>query len=379
MNKNSVRRVATAKQSAKNKIMNKKSGNNLSRVQNLTMNSGIGPIKGVATSYSRKITTVQPKIGRSAKSFRVKHRELVLASINGASTFTVQSVIQLNPGLPATFPWLAPQAGQWEQYIVHKLHAIYTPLVATSTAGTLTLSPDYDASDPTPTTETQLSDNYDTVEDSIWQDIECVLDLAGMMGGVARKFVRPCAIAGDIKTFDVGKLFVATNNGAANPMGKLWLDYDFEFFVPQNSPSPATVPQQTSFFTQAATETWINTTPKAIVWDSLIFDPLGIGAPSSGVFTPPAGCYKIECSATFADSGTEAFAADMYLYKNGAALSKTVESNFDLASVANCVSNCSFSAVLPMNGTDTFQIQVTLFGSAGTLTTNQAQLTVSLA
>jgi hypothetical protein len=369
------------------KIMPKKSGSKrgtLGGVQNITkMNTGIGPVKGVSASYSRKITTVAPRIIKSGKSFRVQHRELVNSSVSGSATFAIQNSLALNPGLAATFPWLAPQAGQWEQYVVHKLSAIYTPLAPTSTAGTVTISPDYDASDPTPTSEIQLSDNYDTVEDSVWQDIVCLLDVGAMMASGPRKFVRPCQVAGDIKTFDIGKLFVATNNGSSAAVGKLWLDYDFEFFVPQNSPSPSTFPQQTSFFTLNGNQTFTSNTPTPLDWDTTVFDPLNIGPPNAGVFTPPAGVYRIEAQVTGRDSASEAFEIVTYLYKNGATLSKVVGSNvnFDGALGTYVTGSVSLLGVLALNGSDTFNIEVELIGSAGTLIAfgEFCQLLVSLA
>jgi hypothetical protein len=370
------------------KITSKKSGQSrgvLGNVQNVTkMNTGIGPVKGVSTSYSRKLTTVAPKItrGNNGKSCRIAHRELILASIPGSTTFTVQSVISLNPGLSASFPWLAPQAGQWEQYKVHKLNAIYTPLAPTSTQGTLTLSPDYDASDPTPTTETQLSDNLDTVEDSCWQDIECVLDVAAMMGLGPRKYVRPCAIAGDIKTFDVGKLFVASNNETGTTaIGKLWLDYDFEFFVPQNSPNPDTYPQQTSFFTRNANETFTSTTAAPLQFDSVIYDPLNFGPIAAGVFTPPAGVYRIEYQGSFQDSSNEEFVVDVQFLKNSATLLKGIGTIGNFSVPATGGYSVSIVGVIAFNGTDTFEVSVTLDGTSGTLLAVGAnqQLVISLA
>jgi hypothetical protein len=329
------------------------------------------------------MVTVQPKISRTAKSFRVAHRELVQASIPGSTTFTVQSAFSLNPGLPNTFPWLAPQAGQWEQYIVHALRAIYVPLAPTSTQGTLTISPDYDASDPTPTTEVQLSDNYDTVEDSCWQDIVCVLDVAAMMGSGPRKYVRPCAIAGDIKTFDIGKIFVASNNETGTTaIGKLWLDYDFEFFVPQNSPSPSTYPQQTSFGTQSLSQTFTTATPTNVTWQSLEFDPLNIGLPSSGAFTPPAGTYLVEAVVTAQDATSESFDFLIQFLKNGSPLLYGIAASYVGTTLgAGQTESLSIIGVIPLNGTDTISVSANLTGAAGVLTSiaAQSQILFSLA
>ena len=353
------------------------------RGQNLD-GSGFGRPQMVGAAVSRRIQSTAPRITRTARGMRIQHRELVVPTIAGATTFTVQNRLALNPGLAATFPWLAPQAIQWQEYTCHALRAEYIPIAPTSKAGDVIISPDYDASDPTPTTELQISDNYDTVEDSCWRDIEVNLTPSAMHPIGPRKYVRPCAIAGDIKTYDVGALFVAVNNEAdTTSVGKMWLEYDFEFFVPQNSPSPATFPQGTSFFTNHASTAFTTTVAKAVPWDTIVFDPLTLGTPAAGVFTPPAGCYKIQAQITSEDSVAETFQGVVEILKNGAVLTNRARCNFLDASVAAVgeIDPMFVQAVVPMNGTDTFQVQLTLTGAAGSLTTvaNSCQLIVSLA
>jgi len=357
---------------------------NLRRGNRRSDGFGMGAPQMVGAAVSRRIQSTAPQIIRTSKGMRIRHRELVVSSIAGATTFTVQNRLALNPGLASVFPWLAPQAQQWEEYTCHALRAEYIPIAPTSTAGDVIISPDYNASDPTPTTETQISDNVDTVEDSCWRDIEVNLTPSSMHPIGPRKYVRPCAVAGDIKTYDVGVLFVAVNNETGtSAVGKLWVEYDFEFFVPQNSPSPATTSQQTSFFSNHAATGFTTATPKAVPWDTLVFDPLNIGPVAAGVFTPPAGCYKIFAQVTCEDSSAETFQGQLEILKNGASLASKVRCNFLDASVAAVgeIDVLVVEAVVPMNGTDTFQVQLTLTGAGGTLTSvaDSCQLIVSLA
>jgi len=339
--------------------------------------------EGVAAAYSRRIVSQNPQIMRQGnKSFRVKHRELVTSSINAFTSFTVTSVLQINPGIAATFPWLAPQANQWEQYICHKLDLIYVPIVATSFAGDVFLSPEYDSSEPTPTTEAQISDNADTVVDNVWKSIVCCLDPEAMNGIGPRHYVRPCAIAGDIKTFDVAKIFVATNNASSNntPCGKLYIEYDFEFFKPQNSPSPDTYPQQTSYFTAANTS--LTTATATVVNWTTAYDPLNIATvtSSSPSYTPPAGTYRVEATVTVSDTSDETFSGTISIYKNGALFGYAVN-EWISAGIANNLINVSVFAVVPLNGTDTLSVVVDATGAAGTLSVpaHTSQLVISLA
>lgn len=328
--------------------------------------------------------TMEPKITRGAKSFRIAHRELVAASVAGSTTFTVQNFLKLNPGLAATFPWLAPQAAQWEQYRCNKLLACWVPIAPTSTQGDIILSPNYDASDPQPTTETQASNNYGAIINPCWQPACLQFDLSGMMGLGPRRFVRTCAVAGDVKTFDIGTLAVCSNNETGTTViGKLFLEYDFEFFIPQNDPSPATSSLYTSFLTRAAAQTIPTGVVTAIDYDTTVFDPLGLGTDAAGVFTPPAGAYLIRANASCNDSGSEAFSASIELYKNGATMTPRVLSTFNIPAPISSAQkfNLDIIGVIACNGTDTFAVYATLVGAAGTLTViaNSAQLVVSLA
>jgi len=245
------------------------------------------------------------------------------------------------------------------------------------------MAPTYDASDPSPSTEAEMSTFQDIVEDAAWKNIECRLDPRAMHPDGPRKYVRSALVAGtDIKTYDVGAFILATNDGAS-ATGKLWVDYDVELYVPHLYATTDTgVPQQTDLYTQHATQTFTTGTPAALAWDTNIFDPLVIGAGSSGIFTPPQGVYRIETQCSFADSTSELWSAQTELLKNGSSLSKVIKSRVAEASIAgnSGALSCVLMGVISCNGTDTFQIQVTLSGAAGTLTAvaDESQMIVSL-
>jgi hypothetical protein len=241
------------------------------------------------------------------------------------------------------------------------------------------MSPDYDASDPTPTTEVQAGNNAGTVQDSCWANIRLRLDPQAMMGLGPRRFVRQSAVAGDVKTFDVGKLFVCSNNQTGTTViGKLWLEYDIEFFVPQNSPNTDTIPQGTSEFLLNAPVTFTSTVAKALQYDTIAFDPLGVGLPVAGAFTPPAGSYTAQAILSVEDTAAETFTVQVNLYKNGApvALVQSLERSTVTAAGYFTI---PLNGVVNCNGTDTFGIAVTMTGAAGTLTCNYASLLLTLA
>jgi hypothetical protein len=355
----------------------------------------MGAEQGVAAAYSRRIQTAQPRItSLPGKSYRVVHRELVSASIAGSTTFTVQSALSINPGLSVTFPWLAPQAIQWEQYICHRLDVIWVPFAPTSTQGDVIISPEYDASELTPTTETQVSDSQDTVIDSCWKSIVCCLDPAAMQGLGPRRFVRGNALAGDIKTYDVAKVYVATNNETGTTaIGKLYIEYDFEFFKPQNSPSGLSSSTQVSQYTITSNATLTSGVATPALFAVITYDPLNFGAAVAGVFTPPAGVYKIEGCIGFSqtDDGAGSCAVDwlVQIFKNGALVTNEQSQSSTISSIINVLVysiEVPFNGIISMNGTDTFQIQVTATNNGGTgtatartLVGTRAQLLISLA
>jgi len=99
------------------------------------------------------------------------------------------------------------------------------------------MAPDYDAADVAPVSEQIISNYAEIVEDAPWKDICCVLRPSGMHALGPKKFVRFSTVAStDIKTYDVGTLFLATVDGTAVNWGKLWVEYDIEFFEPQLNP-----------------------------------------------------------------------------------------------------------------------------------------------
>lgn len=192
----------------------------------------------VAAAYATGQKTSEPKITASRGHSRIIHRELV-ASIAGTTAFTIAQTLALNPGIAATFPWLATQAVGWEQYRFNRLDFEYFTRTGSNVPGSIMLVPDYDAGDSAPLTEQIASAFEDVVEDAPWKDLCCKLRPRAMHSMGPKKFVRtgPLPAGQDIKTTDVGNLFLATTDGTAVSWGKLWVEYDIEFFTPQLPPA----------------------------------------------------------------------------------------------------------------------------------------------
>lgn len=169
---------------------------------------------------------------------RIRHREL-LSSIQGQTTFTIDAntgTFPVNPGLVSTFPWLAVQAAAWEKYKFHSLKFEYFPKCGSSQQGSVMMGMDYDAADSPPTLETQMSSYYGTQEDAPWKEITFHADLKRVRDA---RYIRTSLPTGqDIKTYDAGIFYLATlDAGTAATFGKLWIEYDVELMIPQQSPA----------------------------------------------------------------------------------------------------------------------------------------------
>lgn len=250
---------------------------------------GISRAVSAPVSMASTVTNVQPRIAYSGRnSCRIGHRELI-ATINHSVNFAT-SKFEINPGIAATFPWLAPMAAQWEQYRFLKLAFHYVTRTATTTIGSVLLAPDYDASDAAPASEINMASYQDNVEDVPWKNLTCQLNPASMHVIQQRKYLRTSAVpvGTDVKLYDCGNFFVGTTGGAStDAIGKLYVEYDVEFFIPQKTGGSAA---GISFSYKQASQTisgsnYLFASPTAII-------PAAT-APIAGVFTLPAGNWMI--------------------------------------------------------------------------------------
>jgi len=192
-------------------------------------------LSSVASAYSRGFSSQKPSFNMTNDGIRIRKREL-LGPIVGSTGFNINWNLALNPGLFGAFPWLSTQAVGWEQYKFHKLRFCYYTRTGAATSGSVMMLPDYDAADSAPVTEQQAMDFKDAKEEAPWVvEFTCTLNPAAMHPAGARKYVRNTTVPGtDIKTYDVGKFYVITSDGiGANPWGKLFVEYDVEFFCSQ--------------------------------------------------------------------------------------------------------------------------------------------------
>lgn len=246
---------------------------------------GISRAVSAPVSMASTVSNVQPRINYSGRnSCRIAHRELI-ATINHSVNFATTK-FEINPGLAATFPWLAPMAAQWEQYRFVKLAFHYVTRTATTTIGSVLLAPDYDASDPAPSSEINMASYQDNVEDVPWKNLSCTLNPSSMHVIQQRKYLRTAAapVGTDLKLYDAGNFFVGTTGGVGtDAIGKLYVEYDVEFFIPQKTGGSA---GGASFAYSQATQT-LDANQK--LFDAPVAIIAAATAPAGSTFTVPSG------------------------------------------------------------------------------------------
>lgn len=184
------------------------------------------------------LATASSAISRVANSTKqgkvevVSHSELV-ATIEGSTAFAVNKFV-VQPGLTAVFPWLATQAQRYQQYRVRSMFFELLTRTGASTQGSVIIAPDYDATNPPPETEEQVTAYQGAVEDVPWKNIKTNLDPGAIHATGPRKFIRSGAVPDNLTTYDACNLFVCTTGMVDTAaVGKLWVHYEIELHVPQ--------------------------------------------------------------------------------------------------------------------------------------------------
>lgn len=192
--------------------------------------------------------TQKPRVSRPAKmstqnnNLVVTHREMI-GTIAMTSSFSTNSCLygSLNPGLPQTaggannydlsiYSWIQAIANCYEKYRIRKLAIIFEPTCNLSTGnGTVAISVDYDCKDALPTTMAAMINQATGIHGPPYKEMRLNL--------IPQKeflYTRSGAVTStDLKTYDYGYVSVNTEGGTAGPAGRLSVEYQIEFKLPQ--------------------------------------------------------------------------------------------------------------------------------------------------
>jgi len=183
--------------------------------------------------------SVRTTVGAKSRPFTVTHRESLGVVNSPGTAFTVANTVAINPGLPASFPWLSNIAQQYETYKFRKIRFCYETRSSTANSGVVIMVTNYDASEGA-FTSTQQAENYRGARvGQPWISFCHELTKASM-NDYNRHYCRAGApVAGtDIKTYDVGNFSLILSGislASASLLGELYVEYTVDLFDPRVS------------------------------------------------------------------------------------------------------------------------------------------------
>lgn len=175
----------------------------------------------------------QPKITTGRNMVIISHTEYIQDLATTDQNLRVIK-IPINPGLPASFPWLNLLAAGYESYKIKSFRARYLPSVATTLAGYVIMAFDFDPSDNNPTDKVSMMQYDGAVRSPIWSPINMNMKTSNLK--FKDRYIRygNLPTGQDIKFYDAANLFVGIQTPiGANVVGELHYDYEIELLTPQ--------------------------------------------------------------------------------------------------------------------------------------------------
>jgi hypothetical protein len=187
------------------------------------------PLTSASAAYSvanKTPAAIVRTVGATAT--RITHREL-FTNITGSALFA-RSNFPINPGVGRLFPWLATQARSWQKYLFRSLRFVYYTRTGTTTPGSFTMAVNRDSNDTAPEDDVEMSALSGAMEDAPWKMITMPVDLSDHSPLFVRTNAQPPST--DLKTYDLGQLFVSVINGTAVAWGRMWVEYTIDLMHP---------------------------------------------------------------------------------------------------------------------------------------------------
>jgi len=261
-------------------------GTNLGASVSKWLGSGDYAVKSNSLVNQMKSSGDIPMMHKTSQSVIVRHKEY-LADIYSAATgspsaFSIQS-FPLNPGVELTFPWLCNIARNYQEYTIRGMifHIESTSgesvAAANTTLGSVMMCTNYRATSAAPTSKIELLNEFFSSDakpsESFCHPIEC--DPRENPYNV--QYVRSSAVpAGeDLKTYDLGTMYVATQGMQANNvnLGELWVSYEVELRKPK---ATALVGAGTTSFVSSLAGSYATGTAFATALNTSTINSLGV-------------------------------------------------------------------------------------------------------
>lgn len=214
----------------------------------------------------------------------VRHKEYVtdLTSSSNAGAFKIQAY-SLNPGLAASFPWLARIAGNFQEYrwkgVIFEFRSTSATAIASSTnsaMGSVMMATQYRSTAPAFVNKQQMLNEYFSSSgrpfDNFCHPVEC--NPKENPNNVL--YVRSAGVPSgeDEKTYDLGEFYIASTGfqGTNCSYGELWCTYEVELLKPIVAPSTG---MDTPYFHLWSSSAIANTAPWGNPW-VVLRDTIGV-------------------------------------------------------------------------------------------------------
>lgn len=215
---------------------NKNTKKNAPRLRGAAVNSTPTMKKNDATrmapvAIATRRTGATPVVKTSASGVTITHRSFLFPVTNNLN-FTAISV-PCNPGLSGSFPWLGKLARRYEEYRFKRLRYEFRSVAASSTAGVVMMSFDYDAADQAPATKAEQAQTIPNSETNVWMNNDLIV-----RPDDGWHFVRSGTLSSnlDVKTYDMGNLWLSSAYGNNVVGGELYVEYTVELRKPTDGP-----------------------------------------------------------------------------------------------------------------------------------------------
>lgn len=221
----------------------------------------VGPGNYLGRSFSKKRKMKGSSTSSLGATTVVQHRSYIKDIVTDPTgAFKVES-FEINPGLAGSFPWLAPIAGNFEQYriegMVYEFKSTSGDSIsgASTAMGSVVMATEYNVASGEFKNKQEMENHFfgQSAKPSINQlhAIEC----KDSHTPVDVMFVRTGAVPNsfDKRFYDMGRFSIATVGSppqGANPgikVGELWVTYQIRFYKPKINEDGITASNYTNF------------------------------------------------------------------------------------------------------------------------------------
>jgi hypothetical protein len=244
------------------------------------------------------------------RSMVIEEDEFIAAVTVAAQPAFNTTMYPVNIGQAVTFPWASTLAKNFEKYEFDNLEFYFKREVSeyntAGTAGKIMLSFDTNASDGAPTTKQQVEDTDPHADCMPSENMRLVIPKSMLKTFRDAFFIRPAGLPGaaDIKTYDIGNLYVSTQGVPANvEIGELHVKYRVKLMIPVLEVSlAAPANNSVALFQSTGTEAVITTTKTAFLMATQTNNGLGV-VNTAGSFVLAIGNYLIDFSGLLNSAG----------------------------------------------------------------------------